>query len=61
MRLRFVTLVALVASLFPTSTFAQAAQEQSVPKLITVTGVFRPADGQAPGAVQKFNVKGSRF
>jgi len=52
MRLRFVTLVALVASLFPTSTFAQAAQEQSVPKLITVTGVFRPADGQAPGAVE---------
>src|SRR3954462_9442606 len=33
---------------------AQSAQSSStsVPRLINVTGVFRPADGQAPGAVE---------
>ena len=33
---------------------AQSAQEQSasIPRLITVTGVYRPADGTAPGTVE---------
>src|SRR3954463_15155717 len=52
MRFRFATLLALLPSLFPTVASAQAAQEQSVPRLITVTGVFRPADGQAPATVE---------
>src|SRR5690242_1991795 len=31
---------------------AQSPQDQSIPRLITITGVYRPADGQAPGAVE---------
>jgi len=49
----------LVARLFlsllivsPVVASAQSAQDQSIPRLITITGVYRPADGKAPGAVE---------
>jgi len=32
--------------------FAQATQEQPVPRLITITGVYRPADGQPSATVE---------
>ena len=40
--------------LLPIAVFAQSTQDQSasVPRLITITGVYRPADGKAPGAVE---------
>jgi hypothetical protein len=46
----------LVAILFlclsPLTALAQVSQEPSVPRLINITGVFRPADGQPPAAVE---------
>ena len=40
--------------LLPIAVFAQSAQDQSasVPRLITITGVYRPADGKPPAAVE---------
>src|SRR5262245_21177551 len=37
--------------LLPVAALAQSAQDQSVPRLINITGVFRPADGQPAGPV----------
>src|SRR5689334_16840977 len=36
----------------PVVAAAQSTQDQSIPRLITITGVYRPADGKAPGAVE---------
>src|SRR6478735_2130788 len=52
MRLRFATLAALVLSLSSTMAFAQATEEQPVPRLITISGVYRPADGQPFATVE---------
>src|SRR3954463_12307542 len=49
-------LLAMAAALiFPLAGFAQSAQSESpasVPRLINITGGFRPADGQPPAAVE---------
>src|SRR3954468_21740727 len=49
-------LLAIAAALiFPLAGFAQSAQSESpasVPRLINITGVFRPADGAPPAAVE---------
>jgi Chaperone of endosialidase len=52
MRLLFATLLALVLSLSSTIVSAQTPQEQSVPRLITISGVYRPADARPPAAVE---------
>src|SRR4029077_14068676 len=52
MRFRFASLLALVLLLSPTLASAQTPQEQSVPRLITISGVYRPADGTPPAAVE---------
>ena len=45
--------VAVLLVLFALSSPARAqSQDQSVPRLINITGVFRPADGQPPAAVE---------
>src|SRR4051812_9738648 len=45
---------AVILLVFHVPVLAQSAQSSStsVPRLINVTGVFRPADGQAPAAVE---------
>ena len=50
---RVVTIM-LAVVMCPVLLLAQAAQEPSasVPRLINITGVFRPADGQPPAAVE---------
>jgi hypothetical protein len=35
---------------------AEAQSQHSVPRLVTVTGTFRPADGQPAGAVETVTV-----
>src|SRR5437762_13021316 len=45
----------IVVVLFsPLVIFAQSAQEPgtSVPRLVNITGLFRPADGQPPAAIE---------
>jgi len=42
----------LLVLLSPLTALAQVSQEPSVPRLINITGVFRPADGQPPAAVE---------
>jgi endosialidase-like protein len=45
--------VAVLLALFVSSSPARAqSPDQSVPRLINITGVFRPADGQPPAAVE---------
>ena len=39
-------------SVLSTLRLRPAPQEQSVPRLITISGVFRPADGTPPAAVE---------
>jgi hypothetical protein len=46
-----VLLSSLLLLSLPVAGFAQSPQEPSVPRLINVTGVYRPADGQPAGAV----------
>src|SRR6185436_14248734 len=48
---RVVVAVLLVLLLSSPSAQAQSS-DQSVPRLINITGVFRPADGQPPAAVE---------
>jgi endosialidase-like protein len=50
-------LFALRVSLFlllisPIVSAAQSTPDQSIPRVITITGVYRPADGKAPGTVE---------
>ena len=46
-------LVALsIVAAFTQTTARAQTQDQSVPRLINITGVFRPADGQPPAAVE---------
>ena len=55
---RGLSLALIVVLLFPVSFLAQSAQSNgshpstSVPRLINVTGVFRPADGRQPAQVE---------
>ena len=42
----------LFLCLSPLTALAQVSQEASVPRLINITGVFRPADGRPPAAVE---------
>ena len=42
----------LLLFLSPLTALAQVSQEPSVPRVINITGVFRPADGQPPAAVE---------
>ena len=45
--------VAVLLVVFASSSPTRAqSQDQSVPRLINITGVFRPADGQPPAAVE---------
>jgi len=53
--MRHLLVLRLFLCLFITSpmvAFAQSTQDQSIPRLITITGVYRPTDGKAPGAVE---------
>ncbi len=50
-QLRLLLSSLLITLLLPVAGFGQSAQEQSVPRLVNITGVFRPADGQPAGAV----------
>ena len=54
MRQVFAALSFIMLLLLPTVASAQSAQDPSasVPRLITITGVYRPADGKAPDAVE---------
>ena len=51
--LGMVTIVSVLC-LGPAAAFGQSAQEPSasVPRLINITGAFRPADGQPPAGVE---------
>ena len=53
-RANTVLLIVFLLSLFPSVSSAQSEQQPtaSVPRLINITGVFRPADGQPPAAVE---------
>jgi hypothetical protein len=54
MQVRLRVAVMMLLALSPLSTYAQSVQEPSgpVPRLITITGVFHPADGQPLNAVE---------
>jgi hypothetical protein len=45
-------IVVIVVFLLRGVVFAQSTQDQSAPRLITITGVYRPADGQPPAKVE---------
>jgi len=45
-------IVVIVVFLLRGVVFAQSTQDQSAPRLITITGVYRPADGQPPATVE---------
>lgn len=42
----------LTSSLAVLAQSSQSGSSVSVPRLINITGVFRPADGQPPGSVE---------
>src|SRR5690242_16172018 len=51
-RIAAVLILLVVVFVVPTVSAAQSAPSVAVPRLIQITGVFQPADGQPPSAVE---------